>query len=358
MTSNTNHHPAPVSIAGNTNEGDDHQDNLPGAVRVRRPACLLDHLAGWLHVPAPVFWALLPFLLYMADRSLTLKVIGSHPLSSPLVAWAFFSAACSLNALWSLANLQSSETALQRSLDIPVDAFHTWYAKRLRWMTSSPAAITIIVAVMVLFNVTVFCIHYRFTGEGAALALVRVVLFSLSVLGPSCLWAIVVGTCLMGHRLVELPIRVSYCPHPKKRPHTLGLMFFRLTLATVGCFAVGLVVLGLSPVARSPAGFVWAAVTALAILLGFVVPQVGVHRIMAAEKRRRLGLLSTHIEKALDRVLANPCPESLARFKDLCEVLDRVENTSEWPFNAGTLWQLTTAIGVPLLLHFIEVLWQ
>jgi hypothetical protein len=171
-------------------------------------------------------------------------------------------------------------------------------------------------------------------------------------------WSAVIGTCLLGHKLSKLPLNIPIYQAPGTSIKALGFLFFRLTLATIGCYIIVIVALALSPEAKSPLGLVWCTATGIAILLGFVIPQVGVHRLMAKAKNERLLILSLHIEGAMDNALSDPSEENLAKLKDLLEVQNRLNDMSEWPFNWKALWQLMTAVFVPLLLQFAQIVWK
>ena len=167
-----------------------------------------------------------------------------------------------------------------------------------------------------------------------------------------------IGTGLLGHRLSALPIEVPVYQDPRMSIKALGIMFFRLTLATVGCYIVVLVVLVLSPFAKSLTGFIWSGITGVAILLGFVMLQMGINRLMVKSKLEDMRIVSYHIEDVMNKALEKPTSENLAQLKDLYEIQKRVNDMSEWPFNWKALWQLMTAVFVPLLLQFAQVVWK
>lgn len=126
----------------------------------------------------------------------------------------------------------------------------------------------------------------------------------------------------------------------------------------VGCYIVVLVVLVLSPFAKSITGLIWSSITGVTILLGFVMPQMGIHRLMVKSKLEKMRIVSSHIEKAMNKALGEPTAENLAQLKDLYKIQKRVNDMSEWPFNWKALWQLMTAVFVPLLLQFAQVVWK
>jgi hypothetical protein len=87
----------------------------------------------------------------------------------------------------------------------------------------------------------------------------------------------------------------------------------------------------------------------------FLLPQIGIHNIMAHEKQQRLLSFANHLEDSLERSLKEPTPANLQHLKELFDLQAHLKNMNEWPFNVNTLWQLITALLIPLTLGLIEV---
>ena len=327
-------------------------------LQVTRPFTYLERLVKWTHVPWWLIWTILPFVVFLIDKLLTVRALGSHTLWKPLAVWALFSGACSINVVWTSRQSQKSASVLAESVTIPIENFRRWYEERLQWAFRSRSALAIALTVLVLFSGTAFAIVSNFTNGRTTLALIRTGLYTVTVIGPGCLWPTVIGTCLLGHKLSKLPLKIPIYQAPRTSIKALGSLFFRLTLATIGCYIIVLVALALSPEAKSPLGLVWGTATGVAILLGFVIPQAGVHRLIVKAKHEKLRSLSLHIEGAMDNALGDPSEENLAQLKDLLEIQNRLNDMSEWPFNWKALCQLMTAVFVPLLLQFAQVVWK
>jgi hypothetical protein len=327
-------------------------------LQVTRPFTYLERLVKWIHVPWWLIWTVLPFVLFLVDNLLTVSALGSHTLWKPLAIWALFSGACSINVVWTSRQLQKSAPALWELVTIPIDGFRCWYEERLQWAFRSRSALAIALTVLFLFSGTALYIVSSFTNGRTALAFTRTALYTITAFGPCCLWPAVIGTFLLGHKLSSLDLKKPIYQGTGTSFCALGTVFFRLTLATIGCYIIVLIALVLSPVAKSPIGLLWSAATGVAILLGFVMPQIGIHRLMVKAKHEKLRIVTRHIETATDNALSEPSAENLGRLKDLYEIQKRLIDMSEWPFNWKALWQLITAVFVPLMLHFVQVVWK
>ena len=76
---------------------------------------------------------------------------------------------------------------------------------------------------------------------------------------------------------------------------------------------------------------------------------------MANEKQQRLVSFASHLEDAMERSLKEPTPENMQRLKDYLELQAHLRNMNEWPFNVSTVWQLVTALFIPVILAMLEI---
>ena len=76
---------------------------------------------------------------------------------------------------------------------------------------------------------------------------------------------------------------------------------------------------------------------------------------MAREKQQRLLSFSTHLEEAMERSLKEPTGENMQRLKELFELQSHLKNMNEGPFDVNTIWQLITALLIPIALAMLEI---
>ena len=101
---------------------------------------------------------------------------------------------------------------------------------------------------------------------------------------------------------------------------------------------------------------IWEGLGAVLIFCFFLLPQIGIHRIMSNEKEQRILSFSHHLEMALEKSLNDPSSENMQRLKELFELQEHLKNMNEWPFNVNSLWQLITALLIPLILALLEII--
>jgi len=157
-------------------------------------------------------------------------------------------------------------------------------------------------------------------------------------------------------RLTRFRIKVSVNQVPDRGLQALGSAFFRMSMAIIVTFLPLIAAVIISPLLGDATILLWLGVGLLSIFLFFLVPQIGIHRIMVHEKQQRLLAFANHLEDAMERSLKEPSAENMQRLKDYFELQEHLKNMTEWPFNVSTLWQLITALLIPLLIALLEIL--
>jgi hypothetical protein len=297
-------------------------------------------------------------LIILLDYFIAMWCLGRYGLWGSAIAWALFSAACSATVVWAAGLLGRSMNRLGQSIELPEAEFERWYEDRIRFSFYSKWTLFISLSVVLFFSLTILVFGAELCGGDSRLSLIRSAILIPSVFGPGLMWPMVIGTCVLGHKTATLPIRAPIGQDPENSISTLGSLFLRLMIAVAVCYILALFVLVLSPVAGNLIAIVWAGATAVAILLGFVLPQVGVHRVMVREKRRRLKTIDGHLNKGIHQVLLDPRPEILMHVAYLLEISNFLKGMKEWPFSWNAVWQLTTAVFVPFLLALVPMIWR
>jgi hypothetical protein len=76
---------------------------------------------------------------------------------------------------------------------------------------------------------------------------------------------------------------------------------------------------------------------------------------MVAEKTQRLTSFTHHLEAAMERSLKDPSSENMKMLKELFDLQSHLKEMNEWPFNTNTLWQLITALLIPIALTVLQL---
>ena len=77
---------------------------------------------------------------------------------------------------------------------------------------------------------------------------------------------------------------------------------------------------------------------------------------MSNEKTNRMASFTQHLEDTMDKTLKDPSSENMQRLRELFEVQNHLKSMNEWPFDLNSIWQLVTALIIPIILAAIELL--
>jgi hypothetical protein len=168
------------------------------------------------------------------------------------------------------------------------------------------------------------------------------------------LWALV-NVLLVPMQLIQFKIRISLNQLSGRGLQALGGAYFQMSIAITISFVLIVVTSLVAGLGNNVSVLIWEGVGAILIFCFFLLPQVGVHRIMAQEKTQRILSFSHHLESALEKSLADPSSENMQRLKELFELQEHLKKMNEWPFDVNTIWQLITALLIPLLLALLEI---
>jgi hypothetical protein len=168
------------------------------------------------------------------------------------------------------------------------------------------------------------------------------------------IWALI-NVIYIPISLTQFKIRVSVNQVSGRGLQALGAAYFKMSLAITITFIPLVVAAIISPLMDDLSILIWLAAGTIAIFGFFLLPQIGIHRIMAYEKHQRLFSFAKHLEDAMERALKEPTSENMQRLKDYFELQTHLKNMNDWPFNVSTLWQLITALFIPVILAILEI---
>ena len=173
----------------------------------------------------------------------------------------------------------------------------------------------------------------------------------------TALWALIKAATIP-LSMTKFKIKVSSYQVRGTGLQVLGRAYFRMAIFLSASFFVMVAIVAFSPFAASGIVLVWLAIGAVAIFLFFVVPQMGIHTIMAEVKYKKLDAFSTHLDAALEQSINQPTPENMQRLKELFELQQHLKSMNEWPFELSMVWQLITALIIPLAMAAVEIFFK
>jgi hypothetical protein len=310
---------------------------------------------GWIPLPYWLGILIAWELVFLIDYLLGTNIPGGHDHRIEFGCLVLFFAlvCCSIIYCSRVLTEMYDEVALfvnQESGD-----FRVWYSDQLRRSYEGifPIAFGLVFAFLEFF--TAGPVIHQFTPPGTSLYTFRLVyeFVGFFFLGVG-VWALlhVVRIPIL---LTRYKIKVSLTQISGHGLQALGTSYFRMSLSIIITFIPLVVAVILSPLSENTFILTWLA-GGLTLIFGFfLLPQVGVHRIMAAEKNHRLASFTHHLEEAMERSLKDPSSENMKRLKELFDLQAHLKNMNDWPFNTQTLWQLITALLIPIALTVLQI---
>jgi hypothetical protein len=136
---------------------------------------------------------------------------------------------------------------------------------------------------------------------------------------------------------------------------SLGEAFFKMSLLIIGCFIVLVCTILISPLSGNGAVLSWVGLGTVLIFSFFLLPHIGIHRIMALEKQQQLAFFSAHLEEAMKKSRTEPSLENIQKLRELFELQKHLKAVNDWPFNISLVWQLISTLFIPLLIVLLEL---
>lgn len=171
------------------------------------------------------------------------------------------------------------------------------------------------------------------------------------------MWALV-RAAIIPLRVAQFKIKVSSYQVRGTGLQALGRTYFRMAIFLSASYFVMVGIAIFSPFTMSLLVLGWLAIGAVTIFLFFLLPQMGIHRIMAEVKYKKLDAFSIHLDEALEQSISTPTPENMQRLKELFELQQHLKNMNEWPFEFSMVWQLITALIIPLGMAVVEIFFK
>jgi hypothetical protein len=309
-------------------------------------------------IPLP-YWRSLTILwelVFLTDYLYSLTIPGGHAHILVFGVGVLFFASVCINVEYCARVLSGLYTDLTLFIDHDPQELRDWYEKKLRTGYQGVWPLFAGILLAVVEELTIGTIVRSFTPNDSFLQALRsgYRIAGFFFLGMS-LWALV-QVITIPMQLIRFKVRVSLNQVSGHGLQALGAGFFKMSMAITFCFVLVVATAWLAGLGDNVFILVWEGVGVATIFCFFLLPQVGLHRIMASEKEQRLLSFSHHLESALEKSLKDPSSDNMQRLKELFELQQHLRSLNEWPFDVNTLWQLITALLIPLLLAALEII--
>lgn len=316
-----------------------------------------ERFSSFIPLPSWLAWVIFWQLLFLVDYLLSWR------LSSPAYSGAFaclclfFTSVCVVVVYCSKVLVRLFPHMLQ-FVEEEKNTLTEWYALKLKsaYEGSLPLISGFIISISSV--VSIYSLIQQLTPSTDLLLYYRVGYVSLGFffLGVS-LWALI-KVSIFPMELTRMKVKVSVSQFTGNGLQALGSSFLKMSLAICVSFLLIVITTIVAPFQYNLIVLIWLGLAALLIFGFFILPQVGIHAIMRNEKTNRMFSFTRHLEVALDKTLNDPSAENMQHLKELFEVQNHLKDMHEWPFDFNSVWQLLTALIIPILLAALEILYK
>lgn len=309
-------------------------------------------LPGWLA------WAILWQILFFVDYLLSWQVNDTSAHSDVFAGITLFFASICIAVTYCCHVLTELFPQLNRFIELPETELREWYSRKLKLsyegMWPLIAGVLMSVAAMLSVNDLI----QNLTPNIPNLYYFRMAYLTIGffLLGIS-FWALIQIT-LLPMEITKMKVKVSINQFAGNGLQALGGAYLKMSFAITISFIIIVVTSILAPFENNIIVLAWLGLAAMMIFGFFLVPQVGIHRVMATEKTNRMASFTQHLEEAMDKTLKDPSAENMQRLKELFEVQNHLKAMNEWPFDLNSIWQLLTALIIPIILALAEILFK
>jgi hypothetical protein len=314
-----------------------------------------EKLVWWISLPYWLMLILVWQLFFLLDYFSGLAIPRAHDHIAEYGCVVFFFALVCITIIYCSKILVRLYPDIRLFVDQDETELGQWYQKRLQLSYEGIWPVIFGLVFTIVVNITVGHAMNQFTPAETTVYYVRVGYeyagFFFLGLG---IWALL-NVVLIPIALTRYKIKVTVNQISGRGLQALGAAYFKMSLAITVTFIPLVIAAILSPLLEDLFILIWLAGGTVAIFGFFLLPQIGIHRIMAHEKQQRLVSFSSHLEDAMERSLKEPTSENMQRLKDHFELQEHLKNMNEWPFNVSMLWQLITALFIPVILAILEI---
>ena len=157
------------------------------------------------------------------------------------------------------------------------------------------------------------------------------------------------------HKIGKLPLQVSALFSDF---HAIGMLYSKFTIYAASAYVMwGIFHMIVPPQFSSLKMILWFSSFAILLFVYFILPQVGIHRMMTSTKKGKIEMFSSQMSAALDEPFRVPNKENAAYLKDMLSVQNQINQMCDWPFGIYEILQIALILIIPLIIVLIEILY-
>ncbi len=315
-----------------------------------------EKLIRFVPLPPWLAWVIFWQILFLIDYLLTWSIADGSAYSGVFACIILFFSSLSVIMIYCSRILERLFPHLTQFIEGDKKSLFSWYSRKLTLCYEGIWPLISGLVVTVLVIISIFPLIDQLTPDVTSILYYRLAYLSLGFFFMgAALWAQIQVT-YMPIELTRMKLKVSINQFAGNGLQALGSSYLKMSMAISVSFILIVLTAIAAPFENNMIVLIWLVLAAVLIFSFFLLPQVGVHRVMASEKTNRMASFMDHLEATMDSTLKDPSAENIQRLKELFELQNHLKAMNEWPFDLNSIWQLVTALIIPIILAAIEIL--
>jgi hypothetical protein len=100
----------------------------------------------------------------------------------------------------------------------------------------------------------------------------------------------------------------------------------------------------------------WFAFFGVLLILYFVLPQYGIHRMIVETKKQKVKAFSHKLRAVAEKAFADPLKENVSCLRSMFDIQRQLDEMSEWPFGSYEVVHISLIVVIPLSVVLLEII--
>jgi hypothetical protein len=166
---------------------------------------------------------------------------------------------------------------------------------------------------------------------------------------------IVLMTGFMVSQIGRLPLDINIII--SKKIQSIGVLYSKFTICAASVYITWGIFHMLTPTQYSSFKMiVWYAFFGILLILYFVLPQYGIHRMIIETKNQKVKAFSYKLRAVAEKAFADPIKENVSCLRSMFDIQRQLDEMSEWPFGSYEVVHISLIVIIPLTIVLLEIM--
>jgi hypothetical protein len=274
--------------------------------------------------------------------------IGVFFILSFLIAWQ------SMLIFWTHKKIISFQDILIEIVELPLAEIKEWYeCQELRIFHDKKLFLAGLVMILIAH-----ALGLDDNGIYYQSALLNVLIYAYYYLAVFIVGSglyIVLMTGFMVHQIGKLPLDINIII--SKKTQSIGVLYSKFTICAASVYITWGIFHMLTPTLFSSFQRIfWYVFFGMLLILYFVLPQYGIHKMIIETKKQKVKAFSSKLRAVAEKTFVVPDKENVSCLKSMFDIQRQLDEMSEWPFGSYEVVHISLIVIIPLTVVLLEIM--